>query len=373
MTGAEVLSPPAPPHGAANSGPLIVSSAGFTDWLARQRVTLALTTHQAGRLFFIGRKPDGGLRAHERLIENCQGLWSDGQSLWASGAYMLWRFENVLAAGQTATSGADRKFVPVEGRVTGQIDCHDIAMARIDGAPRPIFVNTLCNCLATISDSHSFRPVWMPPFISALTAEDRCHLNGLAMDGARPAYVTAAGRSDVADGWRDQRRDGGVVVDVARNEIVAQGLSMPHSPRLYAGRLWLLNSGTGEFGHVDPDDGRFTPLCFCPGFARGLGFAGDHAVIGLSLPRQGGSFSGLHLDDALRDRSAAPRCGLLIVNLVTGQIDHWLRFGHTITELYDVAILPETRMAEATGFRNDDIRHQLTAEPWPRATTPYSE
>lgn len=352
------------------SEPLISSSSGFLDWLAEQNATLALTTYQAGRLFFVGRNSDGGLRAHERLVENCQGLWSDGQSLWASSSYMLWRFENILAAGATTPTGADRKFVPVEGRVTGQIDCHDIAMSEIDGRSRPVFISTLCNCLATISEQKSFRPIWLPPFISALVAEDRCHLNGVAMDGIRPAYVTAIGRSDVVDGWRDQRQSGGVVVDVSNSEIVAHGLSMPHSPRLYRGSLWLLNSGTGEFGHVDPADGRFTPLCFCPGFARGLAFIGDYAVIGLSMPRKGGSFSGLPLEVALHEKSTAPRCGALVVNLTTGVIEHWLRFTHTITELYDISVLPGTRMAEATGFRNNDIRQQVTSEPWPPQTNP---
>ncbi|MGA0613413.1 TIGR03032 family protein [Paracoccus sp. KR1-242] len=356
--------PDAPAGGvdAANPEPLVTCSAGFSDWLETQDIALALTTYQAGRLFFVGRKPDGGIRAHERLIENCQGLWTDGQSLWTSSAFMLWRFENVLQQGHAMPGGADRRFAPVEGRVTGQIDLHDIAMTQIDGAPRPIFVNTLCNCLATISDRDSFRPLWMPRFISALVAEDRCHLNGLAMDGTRPAYVTAVGTSDVADGWRDQRQAGGVVIDVDSGEIAAAGLSMPHSPRLYRGRLWLLNSGTGEFGQIDLRDGSFTPLCFCPGFARGLAFSGNHAVIGLSLPRHGGSFSGLELDQRLARKSATPRCGLLVVDLTSGRVEHWLRFGHTITELYDTAVLPRTRMAEAIGFRNDDIRREIRPE-----------
>ena len=120
-----------------------------------------------------------------------------------------------------------------------------------------------------MSDKASFRPLWRPNFISALAPEDRCHLNGLAMDGARPAYVSAVSRSDVADGWRERRRDGGIVIDVASGEIVASGLSMPHSPRLYDGRLWLLNSGTGEFGTVDPASGAFTPVASAPAMRAG--------------------------------------------------------------------------------------------------------
>ena len=298
--------------------PLLLLSQRFAAWLAAADVCLALTTYQAGRLFFIGRKADGGIRAHERIIEQCQGLWTDGQTLWTSALYMLWRFENVLAAGETTPQGADRKFVPREGRVTGRIDIHDIGMGEIDGVRAPVFVNTLFSCLATVSDRASFRPLWRPKFISALAPEDRCHLNGLAMDGARPAYVSAVSRSDVADGWRERRQDGGVVIDVASGEIVASGLSMPHSPRLYDGRLWLLNSGTGEFGTVDRDERRVHAGRFCPGYARGLAFVGRHAVIGLSRPRRNRTFEGLALDERLAAKDAVARCGLQVVDIDTG-------------------------------------------------------
>ena len=83
-----------------------------------------------------------------------------------------------------------------------------------------MFVNTLFSCLATLSETHSFAPLWQPPFVSRLAAEDRCHLNGLAMRDGEPRYVTAVAATDVADGWREQRRDGGVVIDVATGEIV---------------------------------------------------------------------------------------------------------------------------------------------------------
>src|SRR4029077_4773473 len=94
-----------------------------------------------------------------------------------------------------------------------------------------------------------------PSFISGLLDGDKCHLNGMAMDEGRPAYVTAVSRSDVIDGWRDRRSDGGVVIDVATGKVVCNGLSMPHSPRMHKGELWVLNSGTGELGVVKLPDG----------------------------------------------------------------------------------------------------------------------
>ncbi|MBV9884477.1 MAG: DUF4915 domain-containing protein, partial [Sphingomonadaceae bacterium] len=195
-----------PPSTSSSSDRTIMTSQGFAAWLAERGVSLALTTYQAGRLFLIGRKPDGGLRAHERMIDHCQGLWTDGTELWTSGKSVLWRFRNDLAQGARTERGADRRFVPREGRVTGRIDIHDIGVGETgDGITGPIFVATAFNCLATISEEASFRPLWRPPFVSRLAAEDRCHLNGMAVQDGKPRYVTAVSRSDVADGWRDRR------------------------------------------------------------------------------------------------------------------------------------------------------------------------
>jgi uncharacterized protein (TIGR03032 family) len=351
------------PDAAPDRRPLVMASPDFVAWLAQEKTSLAFTTYQAGRLFMIGRKPDGGLRAHERRVDHCQGLWTDGETLWTSAKTLLWRFRNDLAPGARTEKGADRRFVPREGRATGAIDIHDIAIGNIgDGQMGPLFVNTAFNCLATISDVASFRPIWRPPFISALVWEDRCHLNGLAMDGVRPAFVSAVSRSDVADGWRDRRRDGGVIVDVASGEVVASGFSMPHSPRLYDGRLWILDSGTGRFGTIDRDSGAFTEVAFCPGYARGLAFVGRYAVIGLSRPRRNQTFEGLALDERLAAKDAVARCGLVIVDIDSGKTVEWLRFEHTIEELYDVAVMPGVIQPEAIGFKDEGLGKAVSFE-----------
>jgi uncharacterized protein (TIGR03032 family) len=265
----------------------------------------------------------------------------------------------VIPPGQASADGHDALYAPHAAWTTGDLDAHDVGWGA-DG--RPMFVNTLFGCIATVSDGHSFRPLWRPPFVSRLAAEDRCHLNGMAMDGGRPRYATAVSRSDVADGWRDRRRDGGVVIDVESGEIVCQGLSMPHSPRLHDGRLWLLNSGTGEFGHVDIASGRFEPLALCPGYARGLAFVGGHALVGLSLARENRTFSGLALDDALASRDVEPRCGIAVFDLATGDMRHWLRIEGVVRELYDVAVLPGARRPAAIGFKTDEVNRVISIE-----------
>lgn len=338
-----------------------LASRQFTAWLAEQRASLALTTYQAGKLFLLGLNPDGRLSVFNRTFARCMGLYATPSTLWMSSLYQLWRFENTLEPDRSY-QGFDRLFVPQLAYTTGDLDIHDIAL---DGAGRPVFVSALFSCLATVSERYSLAPLWRPPFISKLTAEDRCHLNGLAMDEGRPRFVTAVSQSDVADGWRDHRTKGGVLIEVASGEVVLQGLSMPHSPRLYRGKLWLLDSGRGEFGYVDLEQGRFEPVAFCPGYARGLSFIGDFAVVGLSLPRHNQSFSGLPLDERLQTRHAEPRCGLQVIDINRGDAVHTLRISGVIEELYDVAVLPGVHRPMALGFRSDEIRRMISVAPEP--------
>jgi uncharacterized protein (TIGR03032 family) len=202
--------------------------------------------------------------------------------------------------------------------------------------------------------------VWKPPWISKLVPEDRCHLNGVAIRDGRPRYVTAVSRSDVTDGWRDKRRSGGVVVDVATNEVVCEGLSMPHSPRWYRGSLWLVDSGSGYFGRVDLEKRSFERLVFCPGFARGLAFLGDCAIVGLSDRRENRTFQDLELEQNLLAHDAETRAGLLVVDLRTFATPHWLRLGGVVRELYDVGVLDGIVRPMALGFRTDEIRRYLS-------------
>lgn len=364
-----------------------VGSRYFLDWLSDQSISLAFTTYQTGKLFFVGRKPDNAISIFERTYNHCMGMYAspDGRTLWVSSRFQLWRFEQAPATvvpyrqpttvpgaeqfgdaekqgvPQWTSRGYDVAYIPRVGYTTGHVDMHDVA---VDRNGRIIFVNTMFGCLATLSERANFQPLWQPPFLSALVPEDRCHLNGLAMKDGQPAYVTTVSRSDVADGWRDRRHDGGCVIDVRSNEIVCMGLSMPHSPRWYRDQLWVLNSGTGEIGTVDLERRVFQPVAFCPGYLRGLTFVGDHAIVTLSKPRHA-SFGGLALNDRLQSSDAEPQCGLQIVNLKTGGIDHWLRLeGNLVTELYDSAVLPGVRQPMAVGFKTDEIeRLMLIDEP----------
>ena len=343
-------------------------------WLRQHNVSLAFSTYRANRLIFVGRDDDDRLKLHERLFDRPMGLYvqhhNHGHSLWMAGRSQVWRLDNLLPDGQHH-DGGDRLYVPMASFTTGEVNSHEIVLVPdTQGIDQPLFVNTAFSCLAALQPGSSFVPTWQPPFISKLTPDDRCHLNGVALVDGVPTWATACGTTDSPAGWRDARAGGGVVLHIPSNSIAATGLTMPHSPRWHAGKLWLLNSGTGQLGWID--NSRFVPLCFLPGFARGLAFvdgisttgAGSQgfAVVGLSKLRSP-QFSGLPLEHVL-NASGIPGgcCGLRVVDLATGNVVYSLDLPEPIDELFDVVVLPGVRRPRALGLQGEDI-HCLVKLP----------
>ena len=332
-------------------------SAGFTGWLAQHGCSIAVTASQVGKLFFFGARPDGGVWVFNRTIGRCQGITAHGNSLWVSADGQIITFADAMAgAGREAGDIHDALYVPRAAFHTGDVDAHDLALGA-DG--RLVFANTLFNCLAAPSLERSFDALWKPPFITRFAPEDRCHLNGIAMRGGVPTHVSVIAASDSRDGWRQQRGSGGQIIDIGSGGAVCTGLSMPHSPRWHGDRLWLLNSGTGEFGYADLGRGRFEAVAFCPGYLRGLSFIGDFAVLGLSRPRGNGTFSGLALDAALERHRADPVCGLHVIDLRSGAAVHRLDVEGVVTELHDVAVLPGKMRPAAMGPNSPDARRMI--------------
>ncbi|HLT43112.1 MAG TPA: TIGR03032 family protein [Luteimonas sp.] len=333
-------------------------SRGLASWLAGKNVSLAISSYQSGRIYLVGTDREGRVSFFERVFERAMGIVGNAQRIYLGGLYQLWRFENVLRPNEVIHGRFDKCYVPRNAQTIGDLDIHELGI-RSNG--KVVFVNTKYSCLAELSQTHSFKAIWKPDFISKLAPEDRCHLNGLAMVDGKPRYVTAVCRSDAVDGWRDRRRDGGVVIDVETDEVVCEGLSMPHSPRWANGRLWVLNAGTGELGWVDMEAKKFVPLVFCPGFLRGLAIHGNVAAVGLSKPRNQ-RFDGLQLGDELARRDVEPWCGVQIVSLTTGDVLNWIRFDGDVTELFDVAFLPGVRNPMMIGLRTAEIRELITFE-----------
>jgi len=354
----EAQAAPQQPQPGADQTQISVSR-GFGNWLSRNRCSLAFTSYQTGQLFLVGRLPNGQVSFHQQNYVRAMGVHATPARLYVGSLFQVWRLENVLAPHERANESFDRLYVPRNAQTTGDIDVHELS---VDRAGRVIFVNTKFSCLATASISHGFKPLWKPPFISRLAAEDRCHLNGLAMEDGAPAYVTAVSRSDMINGWRDRRHEGGVLIDVRDDRIVTDQLSMPHSPRVAADGVYLLDSGRGMLARIDPASGARTDIAFCPGFLRGLALHNGFAIATVSLPRDG-AFSGLALQDELRKRDGEPWCGVCIVDLRSGDLVDWIRLTGAIKELFDVAVIPDVLCPMALGVQSPDIQSLISFEP----------
>jgi uncharacterized protein (TIGR03032 family) len=337
-----------------------VHTESFPALLEHLGVSILVTTYQAGKLVML--RADGGvLNTHFRGFNVPMGLAVQGDRLAIGTALELWEYHNApaVAAKLEPAGKHDACFLPRGSVTTGNIQIHEMAWGQtsdqkseVGGQQEPElwFVNTRFSCLCTSTRDlrYSFVPRWWPPFISAIAPEDRCHLNGLAMQDGHPRFVTALGVSDEPGGWRPHKRDGGVLLDVRSSEFITRSLSMPHSPRCHDGRLWVLNSGSGGFGVVDPHTGKYENITELPGFTRGLDFCGRYAFIGLSQVRESATFSGIPIAERpLSERS----CGVWVVDVVTGETVAFVKFEDGVQEIFAVQVLAGRRCPDVI---NDD-------------------
>jgi uncharacterized protein (TIGR03032 family) len=323
-----------------------VHTPGLPGLLRQLGISVLVSTYQAGKLVIL-RAEGNTLNTHFRGFNKPMGLAAQGGRLAIGTALEIWEFHDVpaVAARRDPPGKHDACFLPRRSHTTGDIQIHEMAWA----GDELWFVNTRFSCLCTRDDRHSFVPRWRPPFITALAPQDRCHLNGLAVVDGLPRLATALGASDALAGWRDRKRDGGVLIDIPSGEVIVRGLSMPHSPRWYAGRLWVLDSGSGGLGVIDPRAGRYEPVAMMPGFTRGLDFVGNYAFVGLSEVRESAIFSGI----AIAERPVSERwCGLAVLDLAAGEVIEFVRFQGGVQEVFAVQVLPGVRFPDVV---NDDL------------------
>jgi uncharacterized protein (TIGR03032 family) len=327
-------------------------------WLLDQGLSLAYTSYATGRLIVVGVEPEGRLFFNEQNYTRAMGLDYQQGELRVASLYQIWHLTNMLAPGEFANWAYDCVLVPRLAHTTGYLDVHELG---VDRAGRTIFVNSRFSCLATTDVHFTFQPVWKPSFISHLVPEDRCHLNGLAMAEGVPLYVTAFSVTDVKDGWRDQPRDSGVLIDVQSGEIIASGLYMPHSPRVHEGVVWALESGRGQLVRIDPESGEKVDVAFCPGFARGMILHGHFAIVAVSKARE--TTAGLPVQEQLSRLGSELWCGILIIDLRLGLITEFIRYEAEITEIFDVTILPGIRNPITIGPSTEELLTTVRFNP----------
>ena len=346
--------------------PQLYPSPGFASWLADTQGSLIFSTYQSGRIFLLGTHGSEQLYALDRTVGTAMGLAVDKDKLWVGTREQIWRFSNV-GAFNIDDQPYQAVFMPRTCHMVGHSNTHD-ALADVSFRGQHydfIFANTQYSCISTIDSHYSFRPVWTPDFISELVPEDRCHLNGIGERDGELRYASFCGRTDSRLEWKEHQTGTGFIMDLSTEEVVCEGLSMPHSPRWHDCKLWILNSGEGELGYVDFEAKSLVPVAKCAGFARGLSFIGEYAIVGLSRlrPHQQGLMPGINLAKRLEERKTYQRCGLQVFDLSTGQLAHWLNIEGPVTELYDVVFLPEIAQPYSPGFREPELHRTLMNLP----------
>ncbi len=323
-------------------------SPSFAELLEGIGGTLLISTYQAGKLMVV-RAEGGKLNTLLRHFEKPMGMAVSPQRMALGGRRDIWSFRNALdiAPQIQPEQHHDACLVPRSSHVTGDIKTHELGFV----GDELWFVNTRFSCLCTLDDSYSFVPRWRPPFVTELAADDRCHLNGLAIDGDQVRFVTAHGDANTEQGWRENRAHGGVMVDVASGQIISRELSMPHSPRVHGGHTWVLNSGYGQLEMVSMESGKRDVVARLPGFTRGLAFWDRFAFVGLSKIREKREFGGLPLEEWLDDK----RCGVFAIDVSSGQLVGFMEFTQGCSEIFDVQFLPGFKRPTVLGLSKPTV------------------
>ena len=244
---------------------------------------------------------------------------------------------------------SDTLFLSRAALTTGMINIHDIAW----GTEGLWVVNSTFSCLSTLSTSFSFIAKWKPHFISEIIAEDRCHLNGMALKDGKPKYVTTFNKFNTRDSWTKCDKHDGTLMDVDTNEILIDGLIMPHSPRYNNGKVYVCDSGTGKILQYDPENGELTEIIKLQGFTRGLTFYGPLMFVGLSQSRA----SDIKKPAPITKEYEETYSGIWIINLKNYQEIAYIKFEGDVHQIYDIAIIPDALYPSLINIEDSLIRH----------------
>lgn len=248
--------------------------------------TIIISSYSAGKIILISSTDGKDLVQLPRSFDRAMGFAVEGHKL-----AIATRKEMVLLANDAGLAEHypnqpntyDALFVPRAVNYCGRLNLHDINWGH-DGTI--IGVNTSFSCLSKFDTEFGFEPFWKPPFISQLASEDRCHLNGMALEDKEIRYATAFSTDDTPEGWRDKLYTSGILMEYPSGEIILDGLAMPHTPRIFDGELYLLLSASGYLVKVNPKKKNYEILSDLNGFGRAMDVCGDYLFIGLSRIRK---------------------------------------------------------------------------------------
>lgn len=295
---------------------------------------LLVTSRSQGMAAIVSGSARGGVAAVVP-VPGPMGAAVDGTALAIGTADGIRIYQNL--AGEGTGEGV---FVPAAFHFTGRTSVHDVGW---DSAGKLWFVNTRFSTLCTVEPLVQFAVRWRPSFLAEICDGDSCHLNGMAMSGGRPAYVTALGETGSPSGWREFAPGGGILMTIDQ-EIIRRGLCLPHSPVAREDGVFLVESGRGRLMHVSADGKEETEICEFPGLVRGLAPTSGHWFLGLSRIRDSSGHVAAELEQAVGDIDTA--------RLIALDIDRGVPVGEValpfISEISSITLLPmkSARIAE---------------------------
>jgi uncharacterized protein (TIGR03032 family) len=320
--------------------------------LIKLNCSLAISTYQAGKVIFLSAQDKDKLIQLPRNFDTAMAIGICGNRLAIAarnGVIVLAHEPGLAPAHPKQPYTYDSLYVPRATYYTGAVDIHGLEW----GKEGLWAVNTSFSCLCLLDDNYSFIPKWQPPFITGLASEDRCHLNGMAIGDGFPLYATTMGQGNTQQSWRQTLPNGGTLIHIPSNEIVFEGLPMPHSPRLFANKLFMLFSATGEIVWVDPEKRHYDVVNKIDGFVRGMASYGDHLFVAHSRLRKNSStFKNLPIAEK------AVSSGVAIFHLPTGNRVAEIKYQNTVDEIFAVEVIPGLKRP-GIGSADQDV-HRLS-------------
>jgi uncharacterized protein (TIGR03032 family) len=326
---------------------LCTSSGDFVALLDRLGFSLVLSA-RPDNVIFVGAV-DGKLEVESVRVSQPIGLAAGGSRLALASPRTVTIYSNVslLAPHYPGRPNHyDAYFVPRRLYFTGECHMHDMTFE----GEALIGANTNFSCISRVDSDYSFTPLWTPGFITEISGDDRCHLNGFASEDGQLKYVTALSASNEPKGWRNLPDSGGVLIDAERGTILRSDLCMPHSPRIVRGELYVLNGGEGEVLRVDRKTGMHSVIASLPGFTHGLTTLGGVLFVGMSQNRVSRSKN----PPPVAQRFPTLTAGVAVIDPRNGILMGSLAFTAGVSEVFDVQILPGVRRAGMQNILGSD-------------------
>ena len=324
----------------------------FPAILAGLKISLAVTSYQSKKFFFI-RSDGDEISTNFKSFPRPMGLAIDKDQItlgtW-SEVLKFNRHDSVISKLDDKEK-VDACYMPQAKHVTGMINIHDIAYGK-DGL---WVTNSAFSCLSMLTSGYNFVPKWKPPFISELKPEDRCHLNGMAMRDGKPRYVTTFSKFDSAKSWKESKTFDGTIIDINTDEILLDGLIMPHSPRYHNDKIYFCESGKGLVCSLDPQTKVVETIAKLEGFTRGMSFYGPLLFVGLSKVR----VSDIRRRIPLTEELDETKSGIWIVNLEDNSVIGNIDFKGDVDQIYDVGVIEDVTYPELIEFNNELVRNSF--------------